>query len=164
MNKVLFVGLGFFLIVAGCARESAQPSPEIKQEIRQEAIEEALEYLGLVSRPLRVKIRVQGSVDDLEVMVRRWRIDLDKGATVGFELLDPHELVTSWGMDDLGKPDNPDICSWPGTAGQVPPDQIISVTFDASTDGNWCGYNIRLTISDTEVVVDPDYRVGPGGS
>jgi hypothetical protein len=121
--------------------------------------------------PAGEAVIVRGSLDDLEIMVRPWRILVGaagKQTSVEWEVTDPHNLVSDMTVNAANKTEKPGCPSFPGDMHQ--PNKKVFGPFindtTASRDG-WCSYNIVLEIvkgdgTTQEVTIDPEYRVVPG--
>ena len=172
MKKYLLFCLATFLLsLTGFEGQvSAQEEPETRPPA-DEAVIQALERLGLKSKPGTVRVIVRGSLDDLEIMVRPWRILVGaagKQTSVEWEVTDPHNLVSDMTVNAANKTEKPGCPSFPVDMHQ--PNKKVFGPFindtTASRDGG-CSYNIVLEIvkgdgTTQKVTIDPEYRVVPG--
>ncbi|HXK60956.1 MAG TPA: hypothetical protein PLP42_13790 [Acidobacteriota bacterium] len=109
--------------------------------------------------PGKVLVLVQGTLDDLEVKVRRWRTEIKAGQNITWEIKDPHHLLTREPeVNDRGKETN---VPFPRKLPSPSPHQIVHGPFKETPDA-WFKYNIILHTREGEIVVDPEYKIRPG--
>jgi hypothetical protein len=114
---------------------------------------------------------VRGDINDLEVSLRPWKLEIPVGADLGVRLIDATQnqlTVTKIGINNTDK-----ACFDPNApidveVGVSPPVTVVVATPPPSLPNNtWCGYNIVLTIAVTTgtgtqtetVTIDPDFRI-----
>ncbi len=142
MNKYLLLCLvGSVSFLSGIERQaSAQPSKTVTVHVRDQ----------------------QG---DLEVMVRPWRVTINRNADAQrlvWRLQSvPQGLITSISINNSRKQTG-DCPQLPTV--QVDGNTVTAGPFTGGTNNAWCGYNIVLTLAENDTItIDPEYKVVPGG-
>lgn len=114
----------------------------------------------IAQRPA-VDVIVKGSLNNLDIQVRPWRMIIPEGGKLEVRLINPHLIVESIELNNEDKVDNVGVRFEVRSEVSGELTRISYAPAENFPTNIWCGYNIVLMIQGEQIKVDPEFRIQP---
>jgi hypothetical protein len=105
-----------------------------------------------------VNVIVRGELDDLQVDIQPWRVEMSQGEQLTVRIINTRRVVDRVEINNTGKPcGNASAFVRTANANRLVTELTADLT-DYPAD-LWCKYNIVLKIGEEDITIDPDFRI-----